>query len=262
MISLVIFSGCTRVEYADCEPNETTSLEKIEKVEEVEEVQEKDTASETDDKTDAKEDDDKDAKDEDDKTDETKAVDKSDDKDDGKKEVAEEEKLPTVKVTETELVSLPNLKARDPDGDKVTFKFSRPLDSKGEWQTKVGDAGNYTATIIATDGKDQTSTKIRIIVWSKNKPPKLAVNNAKVSEGKTLTLKPVVSDPNGDKIRVTYSRWMTSASKKVGYDEAGVHQVKVTASDGQRSVSKTINVTVSDVNRAPRLSPIKNVTLT
>ena len=72
--------------------------------------------------------------------------------------------LPVKVVTEGDLVSFPNLKATDPDGDPIKYTFSKPLNDKGEWQTKVGDKGEYVVTITASDGTNSVDQKIKIVV--------------------------------------------------------------------------------------------------
>src|SRR3989344_5666861 len=51
--------------------------------------------------------------------------------------------IPSIKVTEGQLISFPNLKAVDPDGDTILYTFSAPLNTSGQWLTKEGDAGEY-----------------------------------------------------------------------------------------------------------------------
>src|SRR3990167_2168547 len=46
---------------------------------------------------------------------------------------------PHKEAVEGELVNFPSLRASDPDGDPITYTFSKPLNEKGEWRTKEGD---------------------------------------------------------------------------------------------------------------------------
>jgi len=168
--------------------------------------------------------------------------------------------IPVKTVTEGQLVSFPNLKATDPDGDKLTYTFSSPLNSSGMWQTKLGDAGEYKVLITASDGKAQTKQDVIVKVLAGNKVPIIELVDAKVKEGEQVTLAPKVSDPDGDKLTVSYSGWMTTNTKKTTFTDAGVYNVTVTADDGKNGkVSKTIKVTVEDVNRAPLLSPMQDL---
>lgn len=177
-------------------------------------------------------------------------------------EPPKDEIMPAKTVYEGELVSFPNLKAVDPDGDPVTYKFSAPLDENGKWQTKKGDAGTHTTTITASDGKMETSINVLVIVKRKNTPPVMKkINNMEVYEGEAVSFNPAVTDADGDDIVTTYSGWMTSSSYKTTYNDAGTYTVTITASDGTESVSQDVNVSVKNVNRAPVLNDIPDVTV-
>jgi len=168
------------------------------------------------------------------------------------------EKKPSTKleVNEGSLVKL-KLAATDPDGDILTYKFSEPLNEKGEWQTKKGDAGEYKVKIMVDDGKVSTEQEILIVIKALNKAPVLTLaKEITVNEGEIVTLKPEVSDPDGDQVKVTYSGWMDSAAYKTNYDDAGVYTVTVTASDSKAEVTQNVKVTVNDVNRAPVIESI------
>jgi len=160
--------------------------------------------------------------------------------------------IPTIKVTEGDLVAFPNLKANDPDGDKVTYTFSAPLDAKGEWQTKAGDAGEKTITITASDGRTKVKQDVKILIEALNKAPVLQnIDDIMIDEGKTLKLEPKATDPEGKPVTITYSGFMTSDTKALDYTSSGEYIVRVTASDGEKQVYQDVKITVKDVNRAP-----------
>ncbi|MBI4150926.1 hypothetical protein HY492_02260 [Candidatus Woesearchaeota archaeon] len=168
--------------------------------------------------------------------------------------------VPVKTVKEGELVSFPNLKATDADGDKVTYTFTSPLDATGKWQTKIGDAGEYKVVITASDGKSSTKQDIIIKVTAGNKVPTIELSDAKVKEGEQVTLAPKVADADNDKLTTTYSGWMTSNTKKTTFSDAGVHDVTVTVEDGKGGkVSKTVKITVENVNRPPILNPMQDL---
>ena len=176
-------------------------------------------------------------------------------------EETEEEKTETkpstkLEVNEGSLVKL-KLAATDPDGDILTYKFSEPLNEKGEWQTKKGDAGEYKVKIMVDDGKVSTEQEILIVIKALNKAPVLTLaKEITVNEGEIVTLKPEVSDPDGDQVKVTYSGWMDSADYTTNYDDAGVYTVTVTASDSKAEVTQNVKVIINDVNRAPVIESI------
>lgn len=162
-----------------------------------------------------------------------------------------EEDLPTLTVSEGELVKL-TVKATDDDGDKLTYDFGSPLNSEGKWQTRSGDAGAYYPEIKVSDGKTTVTKKIKIVVEPLNNKPVLQfIPNVEVNEGDTVTINAKATDKDGDRLTYSYSGWMTSSTMKTDYSDSGVHKVTVSVSDGISTVSQEVTVTVKDVNRPP-----------
>jgi len=174
--------------------------------------------------------------------------------------IGPEGKLPTKIIKEGELVSFPNLKVTDPEGDKINYIFTEPLDDKGMWQTKQGDAGTYKVRITASDGKNTVSQEVIIIVEEKNSAPSIeSLSDVTVNEGETVKLAPKVTDPDGDKVTVRYSGWMSSDTKETTSADAGEYEVTVVANDGKVDATKTIKVMVKNVNRAPKLDSVGEI---
>ena len=174
-------------------------------------------------------------------------------------EVIEEtvKEIPTLKVIEGETVSFPNLKATDPDGDKIEYSFSEPLNLDGTWDTEEGDAGEYEVIITASDGASEIKQEVRIIVLELNKPPVLEkIKDITINEGETLTLDPKALDPEGKTITITYSGWMNTNTKELDYNSAGEYVVRILVSDGDKDVFQDVKITVEDVNRAPEFVSI------
>ncbi|MDO8661112.1 MAG: hypothetical protein Q7K43_04435, partial [Candidatus Woesearchaeota archaeon] len=165
---------------------------------------------------------------------------------------------------EGELVFFPKLKATDPDGNKITYQFSKPLNSSGKWQTKEGDAGEYTINITATDGELNATQQIQIRIKKQNHTPILTISktNIKAKEGETLNIDAKVSDPDNDSVSLTFSGFSTTASKPLSYDDAGKHEVELTADDGKLKTTKKITIDVENVNRAPAFEQLKEVIVT
>lgn len=177
-------------------------------------------------------------------------------------ETTRTDNIPAKKVVEGGIISFPNLKARDPDGDKITYTFSNPLDANGRWQTKIGDVGEYTATITASDGKSKASQKVKLVVIAKNRPPTIeTVTDITVNEGETIKLSPTIEDLENDKIEVTYSGWMDNNEKTTTFGDAGRYTVEIKASDGTSTATKRINIIVKKQNRAPELEPINDIVI-
>lgn len=171
------------------------------------------------------------------------------------------DKTPRKIVVEGDLVSFPNLKATDPDGDPITYTFTPPLDPTGKWQTKIGDAGEYRVTITASDGKNSVSQVVVIEVQPKNKAPQiqLASKEITVKEGETAIISATATDPDGDKVTLTYDGWMTGPTKATTFSDAGRHEVTLTASDGKATTEETVVVIVENVNRAPVINRIEDI---
>ena len=171
--------------------------------------------------------------------------------------------LPRKVVTEGDFVSFPNLKAVDPDGDAIQYTYSAPLNEQGEWLTKVGDAAEYKVSIVASDGENDVSQDIILVVLPRNKAPTIKIEQSlTVKEGETVVLKPEISDPEGDRVEVVYEGWMTASEKKTNFADAGTHTVRITASDGVAKASKVVSVVVENVNRGPVIGVLGDITAT
>jgi len=73
------------------------------------------------------------------------------------------------------------------------------------------------------------------------------ISDISVNEGDTVTLIPTANDPDGDALTYTYTGWMTSDTYTTGYQDAGIHTVTVTVSDGTLTDSQDVTVTVANV---------------
>ncbi|MDP7323450.1 MAG: Ig-like domain-containing protein, partial [Candidatus Woesearchaeota archaeon] len=144
--------------------------------------------------------------------------------------------------------------------DPIAYSFTAPLDDEGKWKTQVGDAAEYKVKIIASDGENTVEQDVILVVLPKNKAPSITIEDSfTIEEGETLTLTPKVGDPEGGEVSVSYSGWMTSAERSTDFDDAGEFSVTITASDGVMKSSKTVSVTVKNVNRAPTIDRLENL---
>ena len=175
-----------------------------------------------------------------------------------------ETNAPVKEVNEGDLVSFPNLKATDPDGDPITYTFSQPLDASGKWKTKVGDAGEYNVIITASDGKNKVAQTVKLIVNALNKAPVITLKSdeIEVNEGEKIDLGVTVTDPDGDDFTVKYEGWMRGPVKETTYSDSGEHEVMIIASDGKLASNKTVKILVNNINRAPKIEQISDVALT
>lgn len=170
--------------------------------------------------------------------------------------------LPTKVVKEGELVEFKKDVAFDPDGDELQYTFVSPLDSEGTWQTQLGDAGEYIVPVTVSDGELESTIQVRLIVEAINNRPVISgLSDITVKEGETIELDVETSDADGDTVTVAFSGFMTSNTKETNFNDAGTHTVTVTANDGKQTSSQTITVTVENVNRAPTLAGLADISV-
>ncbi|MFW5865648.1 MAG: Ig-like domain-containing protein [Nanoarchaeota archaeon] len=168
----------------------------------------------------------------------------------------------TIEIVEGDVVDLTNIEARDPDGDTIEYTYSEPIDENGKWQTEEGDEGTYTAEITASDGYLKTTEEVTIKVKAMNKPPVIECPDTfKAKEGERIDLPCTFYDREGDEVSYEVSGFMDSLTGEAGYDDAGEHEVTVTATDGDRNATHTIDLFIKDVNRAPQVVPIGTITV-
>ena len=162
----------------------------------------------------------------------------------------------TVKIKENELLKL-KVNYSDPDKDTVTLSFNKPLDKNGEWRTNYGDAGEYLSTIVASDGKISTTTKLKITVERVNVAPVIdGVQDLTVKEGDVVKLDPKVTDPNKDPVTITISDPIKNGVFKTDQTSAGDYKIKVTATDGDLKTEKSFLLKVLDVNVKPKVDGV------
>lgn len=142
--------------------------------------------------------------------------------------------------------------AEDPDGDEIEVEFSEPLDENGVWVTDLGDAGEYEVNVVFSDGEDFVTKTIFLTVNEFNSAPIISIDDIiYVKENEEITLPVEVTDPNGDEVTISVSGFMNDLTYTTTYDDAGEHEVIITATDGTNTVSKTITLVVENVNRPP-----------
>ena len=68
-----------------------------------------------------------------------------------------------ITITEGELIAI-NPIANDPDNDNLIFIYASPLNSTGQWRTKIGDKGIYSTIVSVTDGIAFVNQNISMII--------------------------------------------------------------------------------------------------
>lgn len=165
----------------------------------------------------------------------------------------------TMKTKEGDVVAL-TPKVSDPNKDDIELVFPSPFDEVGVWETDHTSAGVYDLTVEASDGEMKATFDITLTVEDVNVPPAIEglEEELTVAEGDTITLEPVVTDLDGDDVKVTISEpigndgvWETT------YIDHGEYVVTVTADDGKDEVSFVIDLTVEDINVAPEIIGVR-----
>ena len=178
-------------------------------------------------------------------------------------DVKEELDLPKKEVRAGQLVSFPNLKATDPDGDEILYTFSDPLDEQGEWQTQEGDEGSYKVTITASDGTSSVKQDVLLVVLPSNYAPDIEVEGTiTVVEGETFDLEATVTDKDEDKVNVSYQGWQTSLPYTTTFEDAGIYTITIVATDGKKTTKKDVDIIVENVNREPTIVELDDATVT
>ena len=160
----------------------------------------------------------------------------------------------TFRVQETDFLSVMP-QGYDADNDAITYNFSSPLDSLGEWQTDYGDAGEYEVFITASDGTSQTTEEIKIIVQDRNEPPRLKANKIEVKESQDVDLKKIVEDPEQDPLEFSFDKpFNDEGIWSTGYEDEGEYIVVFSADDGEFSREFRVAVIVSQMNQPPQIA--------
>ena len=161
--------------------------------------------------------------------------------------------IKTFTVEETDFVRIAP-EAVDLDGDKINYSYSPPLDERGEWQTDYNDAGEYNINITASDGKEQTTRTVKIIVNNKNQPPVITEKKISVKETQLLDLKTTISDPDQDALSYTFHEpfdsnglWQTS------YEDSGNFIALFIVSDGEFDIDGRVEIEIINTNQPPEI---------
>jgi len=176
------------------------------------------------------------------------------------------------------------LEASDPDGDKINFSVNnlpegaKFTDNTLTWAPSVDLVLNtgvvtsffrkfnvlsrvFEVEFVATSKERSTTMVVPITVLNQNRGPVLEkIEDVEIDEGDTLWIDVSGYDPDNDKLIFTFSEWIGNG-EVVGYDETGIHYVKVKVSDGFEEDSQYVKVVVNDINRAPSIETPNDVVI-
>ncbi len=161
-----------------------------------------------------------------------------------------------------------SISATDTDGDSITYSASNlpsGASFSGQnfaWTPGYDQAGNHQVTFVASDGRDQDSEAVTIVVTNTNRPPSLSnIGDRSVDEESLLTFTVSGSDPDDDSLAYSASSLPSGATFTSGRfswtpaaGQTGSYDVTFVASDGQLQDTETITVVVVEVgpdNTAP-----------
>lgn len=171
------------------------------------------------------------------------------------------------------------LSATDADADSLTYSLGANSAALGasisgttlSINPTADFNGSGTLTVNVTDGEDTDSETITVTVTPVNDTPVLAsIGNQTVNEESSTSITLSASDVDGDSL--TYQ--LDSATAALGAsvsgntlsinpttDFTGSGSVTVSVSDGSLSDSETFTVTVNNINDAPVLSAVSDLTI-
>ncbi len=192
------------------------------------------------------------------------------------------EKLSNKVIKENEELKIA-LEANDPDGDEITYSADNlPEGASLEgniftWKPSY-DAVRKKGFVDRLISKFNTLSKSFYIQFAAMSKDKKIVQNVvitvedlnrapfiddiqpiAINEGDTLKIIPNAYDLDGDKVKIAYSGFLNSDNYKSKFGDAGIYEIKVTASDGILETSKATKVTINHINRAPVLEKIKDI---
>jgi hypothetical protein len=158
----------------------------------------------------------------------------------------------SIAVREGETIAL-DFTGSDPDEDEVLISYAGWM--KGHtYTTSYDDAGEHTVTVIAEDGQLETRKDVTVTVENVNRAPVLSTKSEtyELTEGQTLTINPVVEDPDGDNVAITFGEPLDAMGRWTPVlGDAGEYTVEITADDGSQTSVEQVLITVLRANRAP-----------
>lgn len=174
-------------------------------------------------------------------------------------------------VKETEEVDL-DVQAQDPDEDILSYSYTTPLNKEGQWKTTYGDAGEYTVTVTATDGKLSSSKDVLVLVNKKEEAPTIdsfspIETELKAEEDTSIDFAAKASDKNKDILTYTWRlngnevSDQSSYSYMISFEDSGKHKLVLEVTDGVETVKNEWSIDVNNVNRLPVLENIASITV-
>lgn len=150
-----------------------------------------------------------------------------------------------------------NPKITDPDGDTISIIYYEPFNLNGEWDTKLGDAGNHTVVFTITDGRSYQNVSIDLSIAKKNRAPILKeIEDIVVNEGQKITIEIDVKDEENDSLNISYRGFIKEKSYQTTFFDSGIYNQTVIVEDGFNIVETSFKITIIDVNQPPKFTGV------
>jgi len=169
---------------------------------------------------------------------------------------------PEIIVKEGDMLNI-NCNIYDPEGDSVVVEYSGFMKTSS-YQTTFADAGEYTVQVKARDKNREASQTVKIKIEDVNRAPEIknVADVVKAMEEDIITLVPETTDPDGNKVTLTYSEPFDSKGVwKTMIGDAGSYKASIVASDGKATTKKEFLVEIGMKNTAPVLKKINDITV-
>ena len=166
--------------------------------------------------------------------------------------------------------------ATDPDRDPLSFSLD-PIPAGAtfssttgafSWTPTFSQSGLHELALSVSDGALSDDRTVRIEVIDVNRPPTIdAIADVTTTEGSTVTVTVSADDIDGDPLTLSMLSGPAGATFiggtftwRADYNAAGSHTVAMSANDGQVTVIARFTIDVSNVNRAPELIELPELT--
>jgi len=134
------------------------------------------------------------------------------------------------------------------DGEEIS------TENEGQYSFSYESSGEYSLTLIVSDGTATTEQSWDISVENVNRKPELDILPITVFEGDKVTIDVPAVDIDGDSLTYTFDEPLNENGEwQTSFNDSGEYNLEVTAFDGDLKDETTITIMVIHVDRAPSL---------
>ena len=185
------------------------------------------------------------------------------------------DQLPDINATEEQTITItPTI--RDPDNEnsvtnddnQLTVTYSEIIPTEGTLELDYESSGEYTIIATVSDGDLEATTSFKLNIDNVNRAPQVNVEDLHVKEGATIDYTDLIFDPDNENtvtndnnnLIIYLPPQFENRIWEVSYEESGTYNFNIWADDGEFNTSEAITITVDNVNRAPTLEEINDIT--